>query len=154
MIVYAFYGCGKTTLSQKNPSFFDLDFADFYCGLLDSGSDSDIHDIEESYANKARELEEDYPVVLVNRFIPGVAEAVVMPGSYRNCAERISKRGQGNFVPSQLEYYGILSLLQETGADVILLSDEEYLGDMSEQLLEMSQCSPSAERFEEIEDLL
>ncbi len=133
MIVYAFYGCGKSTVCKENSDCYDHDFNDFYFETLDKYAGFNMNVILDAYISKAKGLEETYPIVFINRYKPGMADLAVFQESYRSCIRTIAGRAQGNFVPSKQEYDDMTkTFIGET--DVIFLKEGEYLSDRLEEI--------------------
>lgn len=135
MLVYAFYGCGKTTLCEQNPDFYDFDFADFYKSLSPNGQSAPLRQIESAYIEKARELEQTHPVVLINLYYKG-ADLAVFQATYNDCLRRIAMRADSNFMPSQMEYRDTLTKFKEENVECILLDRDEYLSNIAGKIRE------------------
>ena len=133
MIVYAFYGCGKSTVCKENSDCYDHDFNDFYFETLDKYAGFNMNVILDAYISKAKELEETYPIVFINRYKPDIADLAVFQESYSSCIRTIAKRAQGNFMPAKQEYEDMVRAFTNK-TDVLFLKEGEYLSDKLEEI--------------------
>ena len=131
MIVYGFYGTGKSTLCKEYPEkYLDLDFEYF---RFQEAYFFDVESAEKAYTERALFLESDYEVVFINRLPEGLAiDAGFIQCNYETCIKTLTERKQGNLIPERQEYDDIVRKLESMGK-LQYLRQNEHLSDIWNQ---------------------
>ena len=126
MIIFGFYGTGKTTVCKDTPGYLDLDFYD----LLFSEDFGDINKAQDAYRAKVKAKSKKYDVVFINRYDPNISiDAAYIQGSYSDCIKDIRSRKQGNFIPDKEEYDAVKSILSKR-VKTIFLKHGEHISEI------------------------
>ena len=127
MIVYGFYGTGKSTVCEQNKAFYDFDFRHFLFGYRDiDPNEIDFAKIEAEYALQAKLKDKDFDVVFINHHVPNLIDLAFIQDSYQTCLTTLEGRQQGNFVPTEDEF----NLEKENVSSVpniIILTEGSYI---------------------------
>lgn len=129
MIIFGFYGTGKSLYCENNPNCLDLDFEYFYFNR-----NREIP-VEDEYIKTVKEKEKNFDIVFINRYYPNLqVDYGFIQDSYDNCLKTLNKRKQGNFIPSEEEYNDLKNFLLDKGI-AILLKENEFIGNYGEFLI-------------------
>ncbi len=123
MIVYGFYGTGKTAICEQCPEkYLDLDFQYF---RFEEAYFFDAKSAEAAYKQRIQEQEAKYDIVFINHLPEGLKiDAGYIQSDYKACVKALAERKQGNFIPLKEEYDNVVLRLREMGSIVFLDSDE------------------------------
>ena len=120
MIIYAFYGCGKTRYCKTHNDGIDLD-AHIYHFMRES--------LTKSYADYVNEMDNDDLYIFVNQYVPNIRYAV-FPANFERHIVKIEERKQGNFIPTKDEYEDMIDRFERENVPIIYLGDNDYLSNL------------------------
>ncbi len=154
MIVFAFYGCGKSTYCKNNPNCADLDFELFQYedGLYDENGDYlSGHALEDAYINTALRLEKEYDIVFVNRLFEEMpVDLAFIQDNYNDCVKVCGSRREHPFVPAGGEYgYALGELKYHNKTKTIFLCKDEFISDYETVLESMLNDRDDLEGIDE-----
>lgn len=130
MIVFGYYGTGKTSYCKNNPNCYDLDFEHFYHSHKDN-----ITSIKDDYVRTAREKEKVFDIVFVNRFYPELnIDFGFIQYDYQICQDILKERKQGNFIPDKRDFNDISAVLFKEGI-AVFLKKNEFIEDYDKVLM-------------------
>lgn len=132
MIVFGFYGTGKSEYCKNNPNCCDLDFEYFYFNQKDNSS---ISEIKNDYIKTVKDKEKLFDIVFINRFFSELDISFgFIQKDYELCKKILSDRKQGNFMPDINEFNEVSSLLFKEGI-IVPLNKNEFIGNYDKTLM-------------------
>lgn len=129
MIIYAFFGLGKSYYCKTHSDGFDADYHYFRFSDLTT---------QMSYSDYVLEKSKQYPYVFVNGPIEEThfpIDLVFLPETIDFVLERLQKRKQGNFIPT-------IAMLKEDNRrfpNAIPCKKEHYISNLMEELIMMNE---------------
>lgn len=134
MIVYAFYGLGKTTLAKNSLTFEDIDdefvfnkYGDIF--LMDKFYDK-------LAAKDALSNNNIYLVNLKSTVIDEDIELAFLPDNIKMIQDRLRQRGVAEDFIENICNQDVLDSLYKRFPDAIIIKEDEYLSDFKDYILE------------------
>lgn len=138
MIIYGFYGTGKSTICASHPEFHDFDFHYFMHQYRFSSYGIEAHEvtfaeIETEYAKQVRIKEKEFGNIFINHYCPDLIDLAFIQSTYQDCIDTLDERKQGNFVPTEEEYNETKEMLSSVST-LVVLSKGQFIKDYSHLL--------------------